>query len=268
MPSFYSVATGNTGAAQDVDQLINALNGTAGQGVPIAITGPNDSVNFALAVKNNEVTNSRALQVLRANNAVLIQADANGVVVSPDGVATAAQVLTISTTQTLTNKSFGGSPEITLTSAASRIVPGATSISLRNNANNADNLIITDAGAATFRSSITTAATGLLALSISTTGGAGVYAGQFINSGGASNSNGVYVQAGDNASDYGLRVKNAANSADLLGVRGDGILLIGGRALDTSATAGGNGAPPAQVAGYFQFLDSTGTARKIPCYNV
>lgn len=106
MPSFATVTNGATVQAQDIDQLVNALNGAAGQGVPIAITGPNDSVNFALAVKNNEVTNSRALQVLRANNAVLIQADANGVVVSPDGVAAVAQVVNLSMAQTLSNKTL------------------------------------------------------------------------------------------------------------------------------------------------------------------
>ncbi len=39
--------------------------------------------------------------------------------------------------------------------AASKIVPGATSISLRNNADSADNLILLDAGDATFRTKIT-----------------------------------------------------------------------------------------------------------------
>jgi hypothetical protein len=39
--------------------------------------------------------------------------------------------------------------------AASRIVPGATSLALRNNANSADNLLISDAGAATIRAGLT-----------------------------------------------------------------------------------------------------------------
>ena len=47
--------------------------------------------------------------------------------------------------------------KITMATAASQLVPGATSFSLRNNANNADNLIIVDAGGATFRGTITTA---------------------------------------------------------------------------------------------------------------
>lgn len=44
---------------------------------------------------------------------------------------------------------------ILLTTAASTLVPGATSFSVRNNANSADNLLITDAGVATFRNSVT-----------------------------------------------------------------------------------------------------------------
>ena len=45
---------------------------------------------------------------------------------------------------------------IVLTDAASKIVPGATSLAFRNNADSQNNLIITDAGAATFIGAITT----------------------------------------------------------------------------------------------------------------
>jgi len=106
VPSFVTVTNGNTEQAQDVNQIINALSGSAGNGIPISLTALNDSVNFALAVKNADATNSRALQVLRSNNNVLIQADVNGVIVSPDGGATTAQVMTVSHTQTLTNKTL------------------------------------------------------------------------------------------------------------------------------------------------------------------
>jgi hypothetical protein len=44
--------------------------------------------------------------------------------------------------------------QLTITDTASRIIPGATSLSLRNNANNADNILISDAGAITVRSTI------------------------------------------------------------------------------------------------------------------
>lgn len=34
-----------------------------------------------------------------------------------------------------------------------------------------------------------------------------------------------------------------------------------------TATIGASGAPPAQVAGYFNVIDANGVARKIPYYN-
>lgn len=43
---------------------------------------------------------------------------------------------------------------LTLTAAASKIVPGVTSLALRNNADSADNLLISDAGAATVRGTL------------------------------------------------------------------------------------------------------------------
>ncbi len=55
---------------------------------------------------------------------------------------------------TVAGLSSSADPGITLTTAASRIVPGATSLALRNNANNANNLIILDAGGATFRTTV------------------------------------------------------------------------------------------------------------------
>lgn len=46
---------------------------------------------------------------------------------------------------------------LTMTAAASKLVPGATSFSHRNNADNADNLLISDAGAVTIRAGLTLA---------------------------------------------------------------------------------------------------------------
>lgn len=62
----------------------------------------------------------------------------------------------ITTGSTITSGSF------TFTAAASKIIPGATSISLRNNADSADNLIITNAGAATIRAGLTITTGGLV----------------------------------------------------------------------------------------------------------
>lgn len=51
--------------------------------------------------------------------------------------------------------------QLNLAVAASRIVAGATSLSLRNNANTADNILVADAGAVTVRSTLTVTAGGL-----------------------------------------------------------------------------------------------------------
>lgn len=70
--------------------------------------------------------------------------------VDKTGAGTFAAGLTIAGALTgLTTLSLAG--PITLTTAASKIIPGATSLSLRNTGDSADNFIITDAGAATMR---------------------------------------------------------------------------------------------------------------------
>lgn len=56
---------------------------------------------------------------------------------------------------------------ITMLTAASKIIPGATSFSLRNNADSADNVLVSDAGAVTVRAGVALAG----ALSGATTGG-------------------------------------------------------------------------------------------------
>jgi hypothetical protein len=129
MPSFATVTNGAIVQAQDINQLVQALNGAAGLGVPLAVTAVNDSVNFALAIKNGETTNSRALQVLRANNVVLLQADANGVVGSVDGIAAAAQLVNASLAQTLTNKTFDASSNILSRIANTVLGSSAASVS-------------------------------------------------------------------------------------------------------------------------------------------
>ena len=49
--------------------------------------------------------------------------------------------------------------QLNLSVAASRIVAGSTSFAVRNNANSADNLLISDAGAGTFRAGLTASST-------------------------------------------------------------------------------------------------------------
>lgn len=79
---------------------------------------------------------------------------------SPDGSATPASVLKLRQSK---DAEFAG--RILVTSAVGKIIPGATSISLRNNADSADNLIITDAGLVTLRGGVSFNAAGSILLS-------------------------------------------------------------------------------------------------------
>lgn len=97
MASFNPIVSGALAQAVDVEQIIDALSGTAGKGVPISLTAISDPANFALTVKNNDTTNSRALQVLKSDGTVLLQADANGVTIpSLHNASTIDNNLTIS----------------------------------------------------------------------------------------------------------------------------------------------------------------------------
>lgn len=105
MASFNDVIAGSSADSSCIQQVVDALKGTAGKGVPISITAVNDSVNWAVDVQNDEAVNSRTFRASRANGTVLIQADVNGVQVSSTGGAPAT-VVNISDAQTLTNKTL------------------------------------------------------------------------------------------------------------------------------------------------------------------
>jgi len=79
MSPFARVNPGDLIQAQNLNQVVGSLNGTSGQGVPITQTSVNDATNYALSVQNLEVTNSRALNVLKSDGSLLIRADVNGV---------------------------------------------------------------------------------------------------------------------------------------------------------------------------------------------
>lgn len=104
MPSFVNIADRTDADAEDVQQIIDALSGTAGQGIPISITAVNDASNYALDVKNDDPTNSRALRVRTSTGLAMLTADVNGVKASPDGSTASATVVTVTSVQTLTNK--------------------------------------------------------------------------------------------------------------------------------------------------------------------
>jgi len=99
---------------------------------------------------------------------ILARADDGSLIDSPitiirvaGGALTLARPTTITNTLTISSGGIDVTGDITargrlvFTTAAGKIVPGATSISLRNNADNANNLIITDAGLVDFRNNVT-----------------------------------------------------------------------------------------------------------------
>ena len=91
---FTRVNPGDLIQAQNLDQVIDSLNGVSGKGVPIAQTSVNDATNYALTVQNDEATNSRALNVLKSDGSVLIRADVTGVTLGAPLNPTAGSIQT------------------------------------------------------------------------------------------------------------------------------------------------------------------------------
>jgi len=138
-----------------------------------------------------------------------------------------------------------GTPDLTLGTAASRIVPGATSLSLRNTANNADNLLVTDAGAATIRAGLTLTAAPLII--------------------GAATAAGGSVRLPNSVT---VAWRNGAGSADdSLSFDGSDRLVIAGPVVASTATAGGVATTPANNAGYLPIV-LNGTAYKVALFLV
>lgn len=162
MPSFVDVLTGTVAKASDVQQIVDSLKGTAGKGIPLSPTAVNDAINFALAVKNNETGASKALIAYKADGTVLLQVDKNGVVASPDGTAAATQIATLTSTQTLTNKTLTA-PHMTtpvVDSGGLTITLGGLTVSAGGLTITAGGLTVT-AGASTFAGGLTVTAGGL-----------------------------------------------------------------------------------------------------------
>jgi hypothetical protein len=126
------------------------------------------ATSFAIRDSSNSndnllITNA-GLATIRAGLTVT----AGGITISAGGLTAAGQTIsaatlagTLSTAAqpnvtslgTLTSLTLGGA--LTFTPAASKVVPGATSLSLRNNADSADNVLIADNGTITFRNGLT-----------------------------------------------------------------------------------------------------------------
>jgi hypothetical protein len=98
MPPLNDVLAGSLAQAVQVQQIIDGLKGTPSKGVPISLTALSDTNNYALTVKNNDPTNSRALSVLKADGTTLISADVTGVTLAsplhiPAGSITTTEIL-------------------------------------------------------------------------------------------------------------------------------------------------------------------------------
>lgn len=119
---------------------------------------------------------------------------------------------------------------ITITAAAGKIVPGATSLSHRNNADNADNILIADSGATTFRAGLS----GITTLSMS----------------GDLTMTGATASIIPGATSWGLR--NNANNADNIRVTDAGAVTfrntVGGITTLTATTLAGTLSTAAQAS--------------------
>ena len=118
---FHTVANNVTDAdADDINQFTTAFNGTPGEGKPLDLTQL-DEDRYYVVVKNLNA-NSKLLQLLKSDGTVVLQANAGGVTLSPDG-SPAGTPVTTGATQTLTNKTYVFKRATSTASAASLTLP-------------------------------------------------------------------------------------------------------------------------------------------------
>src|SRR5215472_11240200 len=77
--AFAQVHPGDLIQSQNLNQIVNALNGTSGDGQPVLLVALNDPNNYALTVQNLDPTNCRGLLVLKNDGTTLLSAGCNGV---------------------------------------------------------------------------------------------------------------------------------------------------------------------------------------------
>lgn len=117
-----------------------------------------------MALIGTLVSFSAGTKILSADvntNFTAIRNAFNNTAVLTDTAATITVTHIFTVNQQMSRITVTATNGITFSQAVGRIVPGATSLSLRNNADSADNLILTDAGAATIRAGATITAGGL-----------------------------------------------------------------------------------------------------------
>jgi hypothetical protein len=179
------VVAGARIVTSDANQYYNILKGVTGSGETITLIY-NAAASLIFQPSSDPAAGTQVLQV--KNNAGTVQS-----ALTYDGNALLKTSLTFS-------------------AAASKIIPGATSLSHRDTADAADNLLITDAGVVTVRSTLTVSGASLsVGTNPSTTGAA-----RFANNSG------------------GLRFRNAANSDNwnVLDVNGSNVVTLAQAGLD------------------------------------
>lgn len=106
--SFSDVHPGDPINAVNVQQVIDALKGTVGKGIPLVVDAVNDGTRYALTLQNDDTVNSRAINVLKADGSVLIAADATGVTLgSPVNLQPNSVPGTAITNASITNQKLG-----------------------------------------------------------------------------------------------------------------------------------------------------------------
>ena len=148
--------------------------------------------------------------------------------IAANGAVTTAAGITVNTT----GITIAPQTAITFSHASARIVPGATGLYFRNNANSADNLAIVDAGDATFRAGLTIAGglAGVTTLSMSSTLTMTASASRIV------------------AGATSFAIRNNANSADNILVTDAGVVTVRSH-LNVTGAIGGNGSSAVSISG-------------------
>lgn len=183
---------------------------------------------------------------------------ATGLITAQAGIAITAGGLTIAGGET----DVGGLTvdTISYSLAVSRLIPGNTSFSIRNNANTADNLIVTDAGNATVRGSLTVSG-GPLTVSA---GGAAITGASTVT-GTLTVSAALTVQAGGAAVTGNSTVTGTLTVSANLTISAGGLTVSGGGAAITgNSTVTGTLTVSSDITAQARLLFSTAVAKIIP----
>lgn len=149
IPGATSFSVRDTGNANDNLLVSNAGLVTARAGLVATAGGLTVSAGGAAITGNSTVTGTLAVTSTINSQTISATASLTGtLVVASTLTVTAGGLVVTAGNLTVT------AGNLTFAAAATQIVPGATSLSLRNNANAADNVLVTDAGNVSLRAGL------------------------------------------------------------------------------------------------------------------